>query len=153
MDPICTARYFWLSRWDCGNTASDLAVSLFRFRHSASSRGLAALLAKPQSNHLNLLCALRGHPVTLSEALNMSNTVHVDLTLIENINYIYRSLCCMLWAPLSCKNEKLKSFQNDIKEYWIFVLVSDRDYTHKQNIGSVLKTILVSLPGLFKVNY
>lgn len=64
-------------RWDCGNTASDLAVSLFRFRHSASSIGLAALLAKPQSNHLNLLCALRGHPVTLSEALNMCSTIHI----------------------------------------------------------------------------
>lgn len=70
-------RSIWQCKWDCGNTASDLAISLFRFRHSASSSGLVALLAKPQSNHLNLLCALRGYPVTLSEALNMCGTIHV----------------------------------------------------------------------------
>lgn len=70
-------RSIWQCRWDRGNTASDLAVSLFLFRHSASSSGLAALLAKPQSNHLNLLCALRGHRVTLSEALNMCSTAHI----------------------------------------------------------------------------
>lgn len=68
-------RSIWQCRWDRCNTASDLAVSLFRFRHSASSSGLAALLAKPQSNHLDLLCALRGHPVTLSKALNMCWTI------------------------------------------------------------------------------
>lgn len=72
-------RSIWQCRWDRGKTASDLAVSLFRFRHSASSSGLAALLAKPQSNHLNLLCALRGHPVTLTKALNMCSTIHVHV--------------------------------------------------------------------------
>lgn len=93
MDPICPARSTWQGRWDCGNTASDLAVSLFRFRHSASSSGLAALLAKPQSNHLNLLCARRSHPVTLSEALNMSSTIHIDLILMENIKlHLQKSL-------------------------------------------------------------
>lgn len=68
-------RSIWQCRWDRGNTASDLAVSLFCFRHLASSSGLAALLAKPESNHLNLLCALRGHPVTVS--LNMCSTIHI----------------------------------------------------------------------------
>lgn len=50
-------RGIWQCRWDHGSTASDLPVLLFQFRHSAASSGLAALLAKPQSNHINLLCA------------------------------------------------------------------------------------------------
>lgn len=71
-------RSIWQCRWDRGNTASDLTVLLFQFRRSASSSGLAALLAKPQSNHLDLLCALRGHPVTLRKALNMCSTIHTQ---------------------------------------------------------------------------
>lgn len=51
---------------------------------SDTSSGLTALLAKPQSNHLSLLCALRGHPVARPEALNMSSTIQTQRTMMEN---------------------------------------------------------------------
>lgn len=107
MDPICV----WQCRWDCVNTASDLTVSLFCFRHSASSSGRAALLAKPQSNHLRLLCAPRGHAVVLSDALNMSITIHVR-TDIDGKNKITSLQTCFML----CKNRNSRGFfKNCIK--------------------------------------
>lgn len=95
-------RSIWQRRWDRGYTASDLAVSLFRFRHSVSSSGLAALLAKPQSNHLNLLCALRSHPVTLSKALNMCTTIHVHPDNDGEYKITSTKVSAVCFGPLCC---------------------------------------------------
>lgn len=80
-----------------------LAVLLFLFRCSASSSGLAALLAKPRSNHLHPLWALRGHPVT-------PHRPHTAKQWNRMENYICTSLCHVLWSHLKCENRNLKSF-------------------------------------------
>lgn len=67
---VVIQRLISLSHYSCSDTRPPQVVP-------------AAFLAKPQSNHLNLLCALRGHPVTLSPALNMCCTIHIHLNDIK----------------------------------------------------------------------
>lgn len=106
-------RSIWQCRWDRGNTASDLTVLLFQFRCSASSSGLAALLAKPQSNHLDLLCALRGHPVTLCKALNMCSTIHTQPDNDGECKITSPEVSAVCFGPFChVKNGKVKSFRH-----------------------------------------
>lgn len=106
-------RSIWQCRWDRGNTASDLTVLLFQFRRSASSSGLAALLAKPQSNHLDLLCALRGHPVTLCKALNMCSTIRTQPDNDGECKITSPEVSAVCFGPFChVKNGKVKSFRH-----------------------------------------
>lgn len=131
------------SRWARGNTSSDLTVLLFRFKHWTSSSGLAALLAKPQSNHCHLLYTLKG-PL-FSQPLNICFYIGIRLMNIVLPQLKLRRVRhnCMKWAHECMPRERHIECNEKIKNKNRFLVPEQTGWCRLLKVSTKCREMLV----------